>query len=111
MNSYMNYFPSIIASNFRIAGPPSNPNITYDSDSLYISAYSYMEFPVLYVDVEITDITGIPSSLSGRYNATSLLLNISSYVCLPVLVSATATNSIGTSDTEDSPPLPLNFGM
>jgi hypothetical protein len=105
-------FPCVSTSIYT--GPPSAPNITYvDHDSLlYISAYSHMEFPVLYFDVEITDITGVPSELSGRYNASSgdpLVLQINSSVCLPVMISVNATNDIGTNSSYST--LPLNYGM
>jgi hypothetical protein len=94
------------ASNYYCwhAGPPNAPRILFVNSSLYISAFSHVEFPVHYYDVEATDITGIPSDLTGRYNATrlgALHLPITSSPtpngCLPVRVSASATNAIGTS--------------
>jgi hypothetical protein len=71
-----------------------------------------MEFPVLYFDVEITDITGVPSELSGRYNASSgdpLVLQINSSVCLPVMISVNATNDIGMNSSYAT--LPHNYGI
>lgn len=96
-------------------GPPSAPDISYDDSSLYISAFSHVEFP-MHFDVEIIDITGIPSDLTGTYNATSagtlhlpIVSNPTPNVCLPARVLVSATNAIGTSTYETT--LPSLLGM
>ena len=90
-------------------GPPSPPNIIYDSSErrLCFNSYSsYDDYPVQSFEIILTDATGIPSPLTNTYNTAGnqhcLNLNMDSMaipdVCVPFQAMATASNSItGTS--------------
>ena len=63
------------------------------------SAYSSLQYPVLYYNVSVTDVTGSQTSLIYN-NSACLPFTFELYPdsCGPFLISVTATNGIGTSD-------------
>lgn len=111
---FLEYY--IVTELYLFVGSPNALDITYRDGFLYISAFSHVEFPVKYFDVEVTDITGIPTALTGRHNATSmgtLHLRIISdptpNVCLPARVTVSAINDIGTNTYTTT--VPAGVGM